>query len=34
LLNYFRIVKSEYKKYIHNIVSHDKKLIGIVGARV
>jgi len=32
-LNYFRTIKSEYKRYIHNIVDFDKKLIGIVGAR-
>ena len=32
-LNYLRVLKSEYKRYIHKIVNFDQKLIGIIGAR-
>ncbi len=32
-LNYLKALKSKYKRYIHNIVDFNQKLIGIVGAR-
>ena len=32
-LNYQRVLKVDYKRYIHNQINFDQKLIGIVGAR-
>ncbi len=32
-LNYLRVLKTNYKRYIHDVVDFDQKLIGIVGAR-
>lgn len=32
-LNYLRILKTEYKRYIHKEVNFSQKLIGIIGAR-
>jgi predicted AAA+ superfamily ATPase len=32
-LNYLRVLNTNYKRYIHNVVNFDQKLIGIVGAR-
>lgn len=32
-VNYLRVLDSNYKRYIHDIVDFDQKLIGIVGAR-
>ncbi len=32
-LNYLRVLRSDYKRYIHQIVDFNQKLIGIIGAR-
>lgn len=32
-LNYLRVLNTTYKRYIHNIVDFNQKLIGIIGAR-
>ena len=32
-LNYLRVLNTNYKRYIHDFVDFDQKLIGIVGAR-
>ena len=32
-LNYLRVLESDYKRYLHDIVDFNQKLIGIIGAR-
>ncbi len=32
-INYLNMLTSSYKRYIHNVVNFDEKLIGIIGAR-
>lgn len=32
-LNYLRVLESDYKRYLHDIVDFSQKLIGIIGAR-
>lgn len=32
-LNYLRVLQSDYKRYLHDIVDFNQKLIGIIGAR-
>lgn len=32
-LNYLRVLDANYKRYIHDVVNFDQKLIGIIGAR-
>ena len=31
--NYLRVLNTNYKRYIHQIVDFNQKLIGIIGAR-